>query len=450
MRTRPRIAATAMLVLLAAGQARAFDYAAHWAEQRRVQQAYAEVMRSCAARSLTVDIQPSYGSSTARQLTISRTEWSGGCAGDLTDGDGAMSIQSRTSDGKPFYSAMPPERWRGQGTMVRGRKVGPWLNLVWVTPLEQDQQFWTVGLYTWDDAIYAGQYRRGADGDYTPVAFSYPSDALQVGADQLAVRVRAGVPVISAVAAAQQKNASIAAASGSGVVEGRMLPKVALPMLEDLLPGGLVARSPGAPLRGTRGKSAVLLLSRDTPQAFRNIDSLRERLQAYAGQVDASQRAQVSRMAALADSRTLARDLATILRAHFQSLEVVTDLRGFLASPAELAMVLDLRFEYQADLLARISQEALKGAQDAPLQGADTLSYRAGYVLLNRQLEVESAMPEPEMSRRPMFLSTGKDALSGSLKQLSLRLTEVFGEPSAARYPGMAASLSRGLLLSDD
>ena len=437
------------LLLLAANAAAIdTDYAKHYAELRRVRAAYEEVFATCAPLEKRVTIAPAYGDKekAQRELTISRSEWTGGCAGSVIDGEGTITIHAKTSDGKAQYSV--PLRWQGRGLVIKGKKVGPWdihaserLSFMDKNLVEPD---WDVGLSIWEDTVYPGHYRREANGNFTRVSYGYPPDEKRTASSKIGIHPLPDVPVITAEHAALQKQARLGKATMS-------LPKLAVPMLADLMPGGLVSYAPEGPLRDTRSKSAVLLLSQGTNAAFRNVDDMRAKLQAFGErEQDPTLRKLFLEVAAVPNRQVLIRDVATMLRRHFKSVGFVPDLRAFLASDAEYAYVLDVQFEHQAEQLIRAYNSALRNEGTEGSGPGDLLRGGASYVVLNRQLQVRSSYFRAGNAMPGIYVPGSRADLLNSLPSNITVLQSVFGQPSRPENGSLVTIVNWGLLLSDD
>lgn len=414
-------------------------------EMLRVKLAYAEVVAACAPTEKRVQLRPSFGDTAPRQLTISRSAWSGGCAGKFTDGEGVMSIDAKTSDGKPVYFV--PQHWQGSGLMVKGKQAGPWLVQAFDSgatiagrPAEPS---WNLGLYVWEDTVYPGVYRREPNGDFTAMTYGYPPGEKLGATSKLVALPLPSVPGISAAAAGRHKQSR----QGQGGVQP---PQFALPLLTGLLPEATVAYAPEGPLRDIRGKSAVLVLSQGTAAAMQNMDKLRAQLQAFADrETDPALRKALTDLSTAPDSSVLARDLAVSLRRHFKSVTLVTDLRGFLASQADYAVVVDLSFDYDfkqftsAYEAASKDQPALDG-NNKPLRGG------VGAVVLNRQLQAQASWPAMA-SLMPALGSLGssRSGLKSMLEVQLKMMRNTFGEPATPGKSQLVTNLAWGLAYSE-
>jgi len=312
-------------------------------------------------------------------LIITRESWTGTCVQGQADGEGTLTMRARMADGSDLVAL--PSLSRTSGRMLRGKKIGPWQIHAHVTKYAPSGS-WIDGLYRWDDALYQGMYARGADGAYTAVEYD---------AGTKAAKARAGVPVIGAALAAQLVEARIDAADGRPS-RGSDL-KLPVPMLADLLPGALAAKSPGPGLRSLRTKKVAIVLSAATIASLRQVDDYQARLKAYAARQSSQEvRDGLLGLAQEPDKAAIAREVARALRLHFAAVTQATDLHAFLEGDADYAIVIDFHFEHQVAALLK-DFDAILGGDDIAIT-VTTPSRTSGYfyfAVLDRRLDVVAA-----------------------------------------------------------
>lgn len=416
--THPRLNLTFALLLTvpAARAAMGIDMMEIYSTSQRHQKFYASLSGDCNASQKTLQVKSVDKPDQTVTMTVTREGWTGTCEHGLAEGVGTLTVRARMNDGSKFFTF--PALSRTTGRMLHGKKIGPWqIQANESGYLPSSGANWYDGLYQWEDALYSGLYARKPDGSYYAVEYDTTSKT---------AKPRAGAPAISAAMVEQAIQARVDAASGRAA-GATASPKLPVAMLADLIPGGLVAKSPGAGLQAIRSKKVAIILSTETIASMRRIDELQAQLKAYAARQSKPEiRTSLLELAQLPDKAAIAREIARALRLHFASVTLAKDMPAFLQSDADYAVVVDFHFEHQSAALLKDFDTILGGTEIPITVNTPTRSHGEFYfVVLDRKLDVVASQlnkslnysgvqPHGDRSYFPSMLSTQSMMMSAS------------------------------------
>lgn len=414
------------------------DYLKSIDEQIVVQKAFDQVRGDCTISEKTIPVNTSV-QGIQYLLTITRKEWTGTCTDGLAEGEGSLSIDV-SSNRDEFYPW--PDVWRGHGLMVKGKMRGPWLIEVAHKRLRTGNLMdWShVGHYDWNDALFPGAYIRTEEGNFRRANYI---SSFNAKLSKFEFTLNLDLPEVSSAMVNQQMQAISDHTFGK---KGKPTPPVqlAVPMLIDLLPDGLTARSPDDFPNGTHRKNVALILSSGTSTAFQKLSEFRKRLLAFAQiQSDETLRTLIEYLANVADERIVSREIVTAVRYQFKSVKLVNDLPSFLDSGADYAIVIDLQFEHSIDKIIEDISSILKGNMIPDLNPKPEPQVKEGlsYVLLNRSLEVVSSSFNKLTDVPNTGISGDRKSIIYKLNSLGDLMERTFG--SKQHYPGRVPTFIR-------
>jgi hypothetical protein len=401
------------------------DYLKSIDEQIAVQKAFDQVAGDCTITQKTFPFI-SFLKNKEYLLTITRKEWTGTCTNGFAEGEGRLSMNVSESDGDQQY--FRPHVWQGRGRMVHGKRRGPWLIDVAQIKFKDgrviDQLH--VGQYEWNDALFPGVYMRTEDGNFRRAKYTSSYN------EKLSKResvLDLDLPEVSSAMVNQQMQAIL-----DRTFEKKEKPtppvQLAVPMLVDLLPGGLTAKSPDDFPNGTHRKNVALILSSGTSTAFQKLAEFRKRLLTFAqSQSDDSLRQLIENFANVADERLVSREIAAAVRYQFKSVKLMNDLPSFLNSGADYAIVIDFQFEHSVDKIIEDIFGILKGNSIPGFNPMPKYQVKTAlsYVLLNPTLEVVSSSFNKSADVPGTNISGDRSTINFSLSSLEKMMEHTFG-----------------------
>ncbi len=383
----------------------------------------------------------------SKPVTLGVISWTGGCKDGVRDGEGTLSEFSE--DTLTEIGLTQPQRTEvvSQGLVVMGHKLGPW-RFERHTALTE-----LAGVYVIHGLPEGGYFLKQADGSFQPTTFAV------VGGSRRIVPLESRGPVSVAqveTAMAQTRRRWELAASGLNGTETPPAMTIESSLLTDLLKGKQARLAANRQLGDTRGKGLVVVLSNRTMTSLDRMDEFGRIVNAWAAeQSDASVRNAASSVARVIDKKAFVEGLTLKLRERFKSVSAAEDLSGMAARPGDMALVLDVVFEHQAqEFLTTQQADAARSWADFSrryskpeefVNAAPAIKTSVSFLILNDQLEVvmsHAQNPQPLSLPRAQE-GSGSNAnerrangLAHALDRAAFSLNQRFSHAKQTRHDG--------------